>query len=653
MLRPMTEIFYLIWIFIMFLCDVNSYQSHDIDADHVELTQLINNENQVRLRCDAKSSDAVESLILLSCPLTKTGVCRENCINPCPVNESSTICNEAVTLAIPKCIYRSMASDHIQIEYVIQLTAINEKGLWWCTFRGKRSNTVELDSYNSQQKVTTSSTNLLSNNIEIPKKYDSTTVDITTYVDISPNLVHLIIGLIGVSIAFNIFFFIRCFAVNNYLKNLHIGHPRNNCLDQLLCIDQPRKTMSATPKARLNYIQNMSPSETPKLMTKLSSVTATTTTTNVQQWESPDLMTMTMIKSNQSPTVYHKAKSNSSSPVVHSVSSHPYQRLQQQQQQLQQQQNLQPQFQKEAYLHQQYYSRNPMYAPMASHKAPSLEFIYDEVHNSVYTTLSSQPNDQEKMKQETKLTDSTFGAVYDGSHWLVDHSGQIYVPYAQITPKPRRILLSNVQYSTIKKSDMLTIPSPSNSMSETLTKRNHHIGYQTIANTRHLPVLPMQTEDGNFVNNNSIVPEFDYSTVPRNLLLVQTMPEEVPELNNIIEHSFQLPPTNHSAKQSTIMLTKQASSDKIESRSNQMESTTTDQEKDNNENTKQNSNNKINNTPNSNSFKHSIKLLVRKPIQPKVENIFSTHIQRKAGSCTLSVANKIADLEDWAMIDQD
>ncbi|VDO89490.1 unnamed protein product [Schistosoma mattheei] len=75
-------------------------------------------------------------------------------------------------MAIPKCIYRSMSNDHIQIEYLIHLNAINEKGQWWCTFRGKRSNSIELDSYHIQQKLTTT-------NMKTVNKYD-TVIDITT-----------------------------------------------------------------------------------------------------------------------------------------------------------------------------------------------------------------------------------------------------------------------------------------------------------------------------------------------------------------------------------------------------------------------------------------------------------------------------------------
>ncbi|VDP56809.1 unnamed protein product [Schistosoma mattheei] len=88
MLRSMIVLFYHIWIFMKLLYITTSYHLSDIDNDHIELTQLISNDNQIRIRCDAKSRNTVESLILLSCPLSKTGVCRENCINPCPVNES-------------------------------------------------------------------------------------------------------------------------------------------------------------------------------------------------------------------------------------------------------------------------------------------------------------------------------------------------------------------------------------------------------------------------------------------------------------------------------------------------------------------------------------------------------------------------------------
>ncbi|VDQ12491.1 unnamed protein product [Trichobilharzia regenti] len=172
----------------MLLYEVNSYQSQDVDDDYVELTQLINNENQIRLRCDAKSQDSIESLILLSCPLSKTGlwlilVLLFFCSSHCKQKKASAICNEAVTLAIPKCIYRSMSNNHIQIEYVIQLNAINEKGMWWCTFRGKRSNSVELDSHTPEERktVATSNGNIYSNNLEINNKYENTMDGITYF----------------------------------------------------------------------------------------------------------------------------------------------------------------------------------------------------------------------------------------------------------------------------------------------------------------------------------------------------------------------------------------------------------------------------------------------------------------------------------------
>nr|CAH8875440.1 unnamed protein product [Trichobilharzia regenti] len=585
----------------MLLYEVNSYQSQDVDDDYVELTQLINNENQIRLRCDAKSQDSIESLILLSCPLSKTGVCRENCINPCPVNESSAICNEAVTLAIPKCIYRSMSNNHIQIEYVIQLNAINEKGMWWCTFRGKRSNSVELDSHTPEERktVATSNGNIYSNNLEINNKYENT-MDGITYFDISPNLIQLIIGLVGVSVAFNIFFFIRCYAVNNYLKNLYIGHPRNNCLDQLLCIDQPRKSKPTKQKTRLNYLQSMSPPETPKLPSvKQSAITAKTNSSNTQHLS--------------------YFKSIPPSPVIYPSS--------------------QTQYTKDPYTQNQYYPKNPFHTPTVNHKAPSLEFIYDEVHNSVYTTLNSQTNDQEKIKQNTKQNDNSVGTVFNGSHWLVDPSGQIYVPYAQITPKPRRVLLSNVEYSTLRKSDVTTNPLLLNPTFETLKERNHTFGHQTISDTRHLPLIPIQTQNVNYhIINGNMSPIPNFSSVQSNTLsisqhnLIQKTPVEISELRDdktILKKVLM---------NSQLLINDQLMN-KITNHNHQSGIKNSDQE--------------INNTLDSTMPKYSVKLLARKTGQPKIDNTLNNHNGSTAENYTLSGAHKIADLEDWAMIDQD
>ncbi|CAH8874725.1 unnamed protein product [Trichobilharzia szidati] len=593
----------------LLLYEVNSYQSQDIDDDYVELTQLINNENQIRLRCDAKSQDSIESLILLSCPLSKTGVCRENCINPCPVNESSAICNEAVTLAIPKCIYRSMSNNHIQIEYVIQLNAINEKGMWWCTFRGKRSNSVELDSHTPEERktVATSSGNIYSNNLEINNKYENTVDGIT------------------------------------YFENLYIGHPRNNCLDQFLCIDQPRKPKPTKQKTRLNYLQTMSPPETPKLpAVKQSSITAKTNNSNTQQYASHDVLPMmNMLHNKPSPLVYHTSKSIPPSPVIYPSS--------------------QTQYTKDPYTQHQYYPKNPFHTPTVNHKAPSLEFIYDEVHNSVYTTLNSPTNDQEKIKQNTKQNDNSVGTVFNGSHWLVDPSGQIYVPYAQITPKPRRVLLSNVEYSTLRKSDVITNPLLLNPTFETLKERNHTFGHQTISDTRHLPLIPIQTQNVNYHINGNMSTFPNFPSVQSNAVsisqhnLIQKTPVEISELpddnNNTEENTNEQSTTSQSVMKSVQLSNRQSIFDNFEPQDDhQLVNKLTNH---NYQSGIQNSDQEINNTSDSTMPKYSIKLLARKTSQPKIDNTLNNHNGSTAENCTLSGAHKIADLEDWAMIDQD
>lgn len=175
-----------------------------------------------------------------------------------------------------------------------------------------------------------------------------------------------------------------------FQENLHIGHSRNNCLDQLLCIDQPRKL---SPKTRLNYIQHVSPSETPKLTVKLSTTVTTTISTTNEQWTEP-INLMTMIHNNHSPFVYHKSNSIPSSPTTN------YPILHQNPLQYTQQYSGLPQ--------NSFYSKYPMHNsfinPNPNNNGSSMEFIYDEVHNSIYTTTNSQPSDHEKRKDTTVNT---------------------------------------------------------------------------------------------------------------------------------------------------------------------------------------------------------------------------------------------------------
>lgn len=53
------------------------------DDNRVQITQLYERKNMLRLRCDARGPNASESLVLLGCPSVETGFCRENCISPC------------------------------------------------------------------------------------------------------------------------------------------------------------------------------------------------------------------------------------------------------------------------------------------------------------------------------------------------------------------------------------------------------------------------------------------------------------------------------------------------------------------------------------------------------------------------------------------
>ncbi|CAH8677983.1 unnamed protein product [Schistosoma haematobium] len=578
MLRSMIVLFYHIWIFMKLLYITTSYHLSDIANDHIELTQLISNDNQIRIRCDAKSRNTVESLILLSCPLSKTGVCRENCINPCPVNETSTICNDAVTLAIPKCIYRSMSNDHIQIEYLIHLNAINEKGQWWCTFRGKRSNSIELDSYHIQQKLTTT-------NMKTVNKYD-TVIDITTPIDISPNLIQLIIGLVGVSIAFNIFFFVRCFTVKNYLKNLHIGHSRNNCLDQLLCIDQPRKL---SPKTRLNYIQHVSPSETPKLTVKLSTTVTTTISTTNEQWTEP-INLMTMTHNNHSPFVYHKSNSIPSSPTTN------YPILHQNPLQYTQQYSGLPQ--------NSFYSKYPMHNsfinpnPNPNNNGSSMEFIYDEVHNSIYTTTISQPSDHEKRKDTTQ-----------------QHQQERQQQHRQEQQQQHQ-----------------------------QEQQQHHQQERKQQQQTYSSTIPIQTRDPNSINNNNnpmISSTLSLPLVPVNItkdvsftneqLFIQNIPIEVNELDNVIEQNSNLQNSNLSINKNN-----KQSINQFDLFNPQVSDPL---------NTHQNIDQKFitNNINKSIEWKPSIKLLSHKTTKQLNGN--STH--------KINESHKIADLEDWSMIDQD
>ncbi|TGZ56743.1 hypothetical protein CRM22_010101 [Opisthorchis felineus] len=60
------------------------------------------------------------------------------------------------------------------------------------------------------------------------------------------------------------------------------------------------------------------------------------------------------------------------------------------------------------------------------------ETVYDEVHNSVYTTLSSSA----RVEQPKQLMATPKFETPDGQRWILDSSSQFYLPYAHSTTPP-------------------------------------------------------------------------------------------------------------------------------------------------------------------------------------------------------------------------
>ncbi|OON19502.1 hypothetical protein X801_04631 [Opisthorchis viverrini] len=72
--------------------------------------------------------------------------------------------------------------------------------------------------------------------------------------------------------------------------------------------------------------------------------------------------------------------------------------------------------------------------PMSPRPTPKYqhETVYDEVHNSVYTTLNSPA----RVEQPKQVTSTPKFETLDGRRWILDPSSQFYLPYADSTTPP-------------------------------------------------------------------------------------------------------------------------------------------------------------------------------------------------------------------------
>ncbi|TPP67104.1 hypothetical protein FGIG_07801 [Fasciola gigantica] len=110
----------------------DSLALHSIRNDNqVQIMQLYEGRNTLRLRCDAQGINASDSLVLLACPSVKTGFCRQNCISPCLIVEGSPECSNRTLTPIQYCHYRVVSADHVRVDYKVQLESDQDSGKWW------------------------------------------------------------------------------------------------------------------------------------------------------------------------------------------------------------------------------------------------------------------------------------------------------------------------------------------------------------------------------------------------------------------------------------------------------------------------------------------------------------------------------------------
>ncbi|KAG5453220.1 hypothetical protein CSKR_110740 [Clonorchis sinensis] len=356
--------------------------------DSIELTLSHTGRNRVKMRCDARGLNVKDSLIMLSCPSVVTGVCQENCVHPCPIIQGSPSCLPNFTTPIKKCERNLLSNSHMRIDYDIELNSPNSVGHWRCMFRGKTSNAVYLDYQPPEEKKEEQDGN--SDNAE-QDEVNSTDVDVDSKEEkgmrpgdlnefdvgdfgarLSTETLVLILAVLSLSMASNFLLCICCGVIKRYIRNLHKGEPRDFCLDHMLCLK-----MSRPPRGRLCAEYN--------LLREPTSYYHGTGFSTVVNPSSPIF-------------VQHHLRGQSNALLPLSPLT----------------------------------VRN--FFPMSPRPNPKYqrETVYDEVHNSVYTTLSSPA----RVEQPKQVMATPKFETPDGRRWILDPTNQFYLPYADSTTPP-------------------------------------------------------------------------------------------------------------------------------------------------------------------------------------------------------------------------
>ncbi|CAH8631883.1 unnamed protein product [Dicrocoelium dendriticum] len=355
------------------------------DGDSVELTLTYTDRNRLRLRCDAKGIGAKESLVLLDCPLVHTGVCRQNCLSPCPIIDGVPNCRWNAGSPIKSCRQTNGSADRVTFEYDIELSSAVKSGHWRCMFRGRSSNSVRLE-YQPLETITVESFPAV-----VPKPLTMTNASsaldaATLNQDVHSGLqlefvTHLplevllfILTLACISIMFNLWFMIRCFRMKLHLRTAIDGPPKCGWLDQIACLHPPVKWGERyfMTEARTGYIP----------------------ANHVIYPDTNSLLTQTR--------VYGIAQCNTlttGTPYVPSAN---------------------------ASITGTALSRTARIG--IKHQSDA---VYDEVHNSVYSSSLNGPGGRrgvEHIQQAPTLLTS------DGQEWMLDTSGQFYLPYGLQVP---------------------------------------------------------------------------------------------------------------------------------------------------------------------------------------------------------------------------
>ncbi|KAL3310977.1 hypothetical protein Ciccas_010448 [Cichlidogyrus casuarinus] len=96
-------------------------------------------------------SPGSSSKVYLKCPLTKTGICMEDCLGV----------NQQLQYYITECTSEKTADDNLMLVYTVKLDHLNVSADWTCTYRGLEASAIHLRAAERKMKSTTTSTTTL------------------------------------------------------------------------------------------------------------------------------------------------------------------------------------------------------------------------------------------------------------------------------------------------------------------------------------------------------------------------------------------------------------------------------------------------------------------------------------------------------------